>query len=106
MNVYILGGYFVALLVVCAGGIITFNRLIHLERECHPAAWERDGKPWHGTFGEPGGSAWKQCSVAWLFVTTYWMREDKRAFRLLMIYRGLGVAFAAGLFCGVLYRVL
>ena len=103
---YIIGGYIATMLALCLGGIITFDRLVHLQRRSYPDEWERDGKPWHGTFGEGGGAAWKNCSILWLFVTSPWMREDKRAFRLLMMYRGLGFAFAASLFSAVLYRVL
>ena len=106
MQGYIIGGYLATLLALVVGGVISFDRLVHLQRRTHPGDWERDGKPWHGSFRDGGGSAWKQCSVAWLFVTSDWMREDKRAFRLLMIYRGLGLAFASGLFAGVLYRIL
>ncbi len=102
----IIGLYIATLLALCLGGIVTFDRIVQLQRRLYPREWERDGKPWHGFFGEDGGAAWKNCSIVWLFVTHSWMREDKRAFRLLVIYRGFGLAFAAGLFSGVLYRVL
>ena len=97
--------YLVSLLVLCLGSIIAFDRLVHLQRRAHPEEWKRDGKPWHG-FGGGGGAAWKQCSISWAFSTAPWMREDRAAFRLLMIYRGLGLLFTVGLFGGVLYRVL
>ncbi len=97
--------YLVSLFIICLGGIITFDCLVQLQRRSHAQEWERDGKPWHG-FGVGGGAAWKQCSLTWLFSTAPWMREDRAAFRLLMAYRGLCVAFNlvlfGGLICGVL----
>ena len=105
MPSYLITGYIVTLLVLCLGGIISFDRLVQLQRRAHPQDWERDGKPWHG-FGEGGGAAWKHCSVTWLFSTAPWMREDRDAFRLLMLYRCLCLVFTLGLSGGILYRVL
>ena len=105
MPTFVIIGYLVSLFVLCIGGVITFDRLVQLQRRAHPQEWERDGKPWHG-FREGGGAAWKQCSITWFFSSAPWMLEDRAAFRLLMIYRGLGLAFALGLVGAILYQVL
>src|SRR5438270_5880433 len=96
--------YLFGLLALCVAGLVTFDRLVQLQRRNHPEEWERDGKPWHG-FGVGGGAAWKQCSIAWLFSTADWMRMDKNAVRLVTIYRGLWLSFSLGLVAGILYRV-
>jgi hypothetical protein len=104
MSNHIIIAYIFTLFFACVGGIITFDRLVQLQKRDHPQDWERDGKPWHG-FSD-SGAAWKQCSITWLFSTAPWMREDRAAFRLLMIYRCLGLLFNLGLMGGILYRVL
>jgi len=97
-------GYLFALLGVCAGGLITFDRLVYLQRRDYPQQWELDGKPWHG-FGASGWAAWQRCSFTWLVSTATWMRKDRGAFRLLLAYRGLVLAFIVGLLGGIIYRV-
>ena len=97
--------YIFTLLALCVAGIVAFDQLVQLQRRAHREEWERDGKPWHG-FGVGGGAAWKQCSIAWLFSTAPWMRANKSAFRLLMLYRGLCLVFTLLLLGGVLYRLL
>ena len=102
---YIIVSYIVGLMFLCVCGIITFDRLVQLQRRAHPEEWEHDGKPWHD-FGVEGGAAWKRCSIAWLFSIAPWMRADKDAARLLRVYRGMCLAFNAALLAGILYRVL
>ena len=97
--------YFGSLLVLCFSGLVIFDRLVEHERRAYPQDWERDGKPCHGIRGS-SGAAWKQCSIKWIFSTAAWMRGDREALRLLVLYRCLCLAFHIGLLGGVLYRFL
>jgi len=63
--------------------ILTFDRLVHIQRARHPRAWEADGRP--GTLWRDRDQfdhsvrtwiATQRCSVSWLFVTRPWMLDD------------------------------
>jgi hypothetical protein len=76
-----------AFLILGVGNLVLFDQLVRRQRRFHPEDWERSGRPWSGR--TPGGSlAWQKCSLAWLFSTPAWIRNDKHAFRLLRFYRG------------------
>jgi hypothetical protein len=78
------------LLSAALTGFWSFDRLVRLEYASYREQWEADGRP-HGIFWVPrecmGQSyvrfgctrAMNRCSIAWLFKTPEWMRQNGRA---------------------------
>lgn len=94
-----------------------FGELVRLEHSSYTAEWEADGEPWvpdwRGYWRPPGGEpperpwrrllvipdnvfAAQRCAFAWLFKTSGWMRQDRRAQRLVFRLRILVLVFALG----------
>ena len=96
------------------------DELVRLEYTYHRQDWQRDGKPWGFTWRPPehrrgtGPNVWPflpawrwsdrdwcaaenahRCALVWLFRTPAWMRQDRKALRLVLWYRAMAFVFGA-----------
>lgn len=98
---------------LCLAGLSVLSRLIRMERERHPEAWEADGRP-----AAPWIVPWRlpprgdpslprspfdlmrtnNLALRWVFRTPAWARGDDDALRLLRAFRLLQAAAVAGAF--------
>ena len=101
--------YLGVLFSVVLTGFWAFHRLIRLEYVSYREQWEADGRP-HSVFWVPREcmgpiyvrfgctQAMSRCSVAWLFKTPEWMRQDERAIRWVRWMRVSSLIWYVGVF--------
>jgi hypothetical protein len=89
-------------------GFWAFDRLVHLEYVSYREQWEADGRL-HGFLSIPReckagifvrfGCSWarNRCSMAWLFKTPEWMRQDQRALRFVRWMRASWLTWNVGI---------
>jgi hypothetical protein len=79
---------------------VVVDRLVRLEYSFHRRSWEKDGKPLGPFFVPPQsrmfGGLWvslksrhalNKITVAWIFKTPQWVRDETPASRLLLLHR-------------------
>jgi hypothetical protein len=80
--------------------ILTFDQLVIIEKERFPEQWKNDGSP--ATFfrqrnqferGFRASFATNKYSLAWLFLTPRWVKEDEKAMGVLRRLRVLAVVW-------------
>ena len=101
--------YSVGVLLAGFVALFTVDRLVRLQYASHRQAWEADGKPNGMLFRPPESegmrSSWalQRCMFVWSFKTPEWIRQDRRALRLVFLMRVSLLIFDGGVVAYLLY---
>lgn len=79
--------YLAAWLGLFAGAVMSFDRLVRLQRCFYPVDWRQAGSPWWiWSGGIRGYSCWRRCFIRRCFQPPWWTYADQKAHRLLSLY--------------------